>query len=60
MGTCNFYPRWQIVPQVPNAIQKKNVVTVVLFYADQPGYIRRLRASPYEEFSVRRTRAEFE
>jgi hypothetical protein len=39
---------------------KKNVLTIVLAYADQPNYIRTLRVGPYEEFCARRTRVEFE
>ena len=39
---------------------KKNYLTIILAYADQPNYIRTLRLTPYEEFSVRRTRIEFE
>jgi hypothetical protein len=43
-----------------NAGGEKNVLTVVLAYADRPGYIRTLRVAPYEEFAARRTRVEFE
>jgi hypothetical protein len=39
---------------------KKNLLTVVLAYADHPGHIRTLRVEPYEEYSTRRTRLEFE
>jgi hypothetical protein len=39
---------------------KKNMLTLVLAYTDQPGHIRTLRVAPYTEFSVRRTRVEFE
>jgi hypothetical protein len=39
---------------------KKNILTIVLAYADRPGYIRTLRIAPYEEFAARRTRLEFE
>jgi hypothetical protein len=39
---------------------KKNLLTILLAYADQPNYIRTLRIAPYEEFSARRTRIEFE
>ncbi len=39
---------------------KKNLLTIVLAYADHPGFIRTLRVSPYEEFAARRTRFEFE
>jgi len=38
----------------------KNILTVMLAYADHPGYIRTLRVGPYEEFSAHRTRIEFE
>jgi hypothetical protein len=38
---------------------KKNVLTVVLAYTDQPGHIRTLRIGPYEEYAVQRTRVEF-
>jgi hypothetical protein len=40
--------------------KKPNTLTVVLAYADRPGYIRTLRVRPYEEFASRRTRVEFE
>jgi hypothetical protein len=39
---------------------RKNILTILLAYADQPAYIRTLRVAPYEEFSARRTRVEFE
>ncbi len=38
----------------------RNVLTFVLAYTDHPGHVRALRAAPYTEFSVRRTRVEFE
>jgi hypothetical protein len=38
----------------------KNILTLVLAYTDQPSHIRTLRVAPYAEFSVRRTRVEFE
>jgi len=38
---------------------KKDVLTIVLAYTDQPGYIRTLRISPYEEYATHRTRVEF-
>ncbi|HET9180054.1 MAG TPA: beta-galactosidase [Terriglobia bacterium] len=38
---------------------QKNVLTVVLAYAGQPGHIRTLRVAPYDEFATRRTRIEF-
>jgi hypothetical protein len=40
--------------------KQKNLLTIVLAYADHPGYIRTLRIAPYEEFAARRTRIEFE
>jgi hypothetical protein len=40
--------------------KKKNILTVVLAYADRPGYIRTLRIAAYEEFSTHRTHLEFE
>jgi hypothetical protein len=40
--------------------REKNVLTIVLAYADRPGHIRTLRIAPYEEFAARRTRVEFE
>jgi hypothetical protein len=43
-----------------NFAGKKNLLTMVLAYADQPHYIRTLRVGPYEEFCARRTRVEFE
>lgn len=39
---------------------RKNILTILLAYADQPNYVRTLRVAPYEEFSARRTRIEFE
>ncbi len=39
---------------------KKNALTVVLAYTDQPGHIRTLRVAPYDEYATRRTRIEFE
>jgi len=40
--------------------KRKNILTVVLAYADHPGCIRKLRVAPYAEFSTRRTRLAFE
>ncbi|PYV06882.1 MAG: hypothetical protein DMG26_02050 [Acidobacteria bacterium] len=40
--------------------KQKNILTVVLAYTDRPQHIRTLRAGPYEEFAIRRTRVEFE
>ncbi len=40
--------------------KRKNLLTLVLAYADHPGHIRTLRVSPYDEFSTRRTRVEYE
>jgi Glycosyl hydrolases family 35/Beta-galactosidase, domain 2 len=39
---------------------KKNVLTIVLAYTDQPGHIRTLQVAPYSEYATRRTRIEFE
>ncbi len=39
---------------------KKNVLTILLAYADGPQHIRTLRVAPYEEFATHRTRVEFE
>jgi len=39
---------------------QKNVLVFVLAYAGHPGHVRTLRVGPYEEFSVCRTRLEFE
>jgi len=38
----------------------KNTLTFVLAYTDQPHHLRTLRVEPYAEFSVRKTRMEFE
>jgi hypothetical protein len=43
-----------------NFAGRKNFLTMVLAYVDQPHYIRTLRVGPYEEFCARRTRVEFE
>jgi len=40
--------------------KRKNILTIILAYTEQPGHIRTLRVSPYEEFFTRRTRVEFE
>jgi len=40
-------------------IKRKNVLTIVLAYADEPNHIRTLRIGPYDEFATRRTRVEF-
>jgi Glycosyl hydrolases family 35/Beta-galactosidase, domain 2/Beta-galactosidase jelly roll domain len=40
--------------------KRKNILTIVLAYAEQAGQIRTLRVSPYGEFVTRRTRVEFE
>jgi hypothetical protein len=47
-------------PYLVSGAKQKNVLTFVLAYADQPNHIRTLRVAPYEEFSTRRTRIEFE
>jgi hypothetical protein len=38
---------------------KKNTLTILLAYTDSPAPIRRVRLSPYDEFSTRRSRVEF-
>ena len=38
----------------------QNVLTFVLAYTDHPHHLRKLQVAPYAEFSVRRTRIEFE
>jgi len=38
----------------------RNLLSFVLAYTDQPRHLRTLRVEPYAEFSVRRTRLEFE
>jgi len=38
----------------------KNILTFVLAYTDRPAHVRTLRVGPYEEFSARRTRLEFQ
>jgi hypothetical protein len=43
-----------------SAAGAKNVLAYVLAYTDQPGHLRTLRVAPYAEFSVHRTRIEFE
>jgi hypothetical protein len=47
-------------PFFTNIKGKKNVLTVVLAYTNQPGHIRTLRVAPYDEYATRRTRIEFE
>ncbi|MGD1154896.1 MAG: beta-galactosidase [Terriglobia bacterium] len=39
---------------------RQNLLSFVLAYTDQPQHLRALRVAPYLEFSVRRTRVEFE
>ncbi|PYV23577.1 MAG: hypothetical protein DMG24_13595 [Acidobacteria bacterium] len=39
---------------------ERNVLTILLAHADEPGHIRTLRVRPYDEFATRRTRLEFE
>jgi hypothetical protein len=39
---------------------RHNLLSFVLAYTDQPHHLRTLRVAPYLEFSVRRTRVEFE
>jgi hypothetical protein len=38
----------------------QNILTFALAYADRPGHLRTLRVEPYEDFSARRTRVEFQ
>ena len=38
----------------------ENNLTFLLAYTDQPHHLRKLQVAPYAEFSVRRTRVEFE
>ena len=38
----------------------RNILTFVLAYTDRPGHVRTLRVGPYEEFSARRSRVEFQ
>ena len=38
----------------------ENALTFALAYTDQPHHLRKLQVAPYVEFSVRRTRLEFE
>jgi len=42
------------------ATGKSNILTFVLAYTDRADHLRALRVAPYAEFSVRRTRVEFE
>jgi len=37
-----------------------NAITYLLAYTDQPQHLRKLQVAPYPEYSVRRTRVEFE
>jgi hypothetical protein len=39
---------------------RENILTFVLAYTDRPGHVRTLRVGPYEEFSARRSRVEFQ
>jgi hypothetical protein len=39
---------------------RQNILTFVLAYTDRPEHLRTLRVGPYEEFSARRTRVEFQ
>jgi hypothetical protein len=43
-----------------SAGKDKNRLSIMLAYADHPGYVRTLRVAPYEESAARRTRIEFE
>ena len=38
----------------------ENTLTFVLAYTDKPSHLRALRVGPYEEFSARRSRVEFQ
>jgi hypothetical protein len=38
----------------------ENTLTFILAYTDRPGHLRTLRVGPYEEFSARRSRVEFQ
>jgi hypothetical protein len=38
----------------------ENLLTFLLAYTDQPQHLRKLQVAPYAEFSVRRTRVEFD
>jgi hypothetical protein len=40
--------------------KRKNVLTLVLAYTDDPRHIRTMRIEPYLEFATRRTRIEFD
>jgi hypothetical protein len=39
---------------------RENILTFVLAYTNRAGHVRTLRVGPYEEFSARRTRVEFQ
>ncbi|MBI4165320.1 MAG: beta-galactosidase [Acidobacteria bacterium] len=47
-------------PYLAGGVKPINVLTILLAYAAEPHVIRTLRVWPYEEFSARRTRIEFE
>ena len=42
------------------ASEGENTLTFVLAYTDRPTHLLTLRVAPYEEFSARRTRVEFQ
>ncbi len=46
-------------PYLEFGAKRRNVLTLILAYADEPHAIRTLRVSPYEEFATHRTRVEF-
>jgi hypothetical protein len=47
-------------PYFESGGKQRNVLMIVLAYTEQPHHIHTLRVAPYEEFSTRRTRVEFE
>ena len=47
-------------PNLVFGAKGRNVLTILLAYTNQAGHIRTLRVAPYEEYSARRTRIEFE
>jgi hypothetical protein len=47
-------------PYLAGGAKPTNVLSILLAYAAEPDFIRTLRVWPYEEFSARRTRVEFE
>ncbi len=47
-------------PYLAGSVKPTNVLAIMIAYTDHPGAIRTLRLAPYEEFSARRTRIDFE